>query len=69
MSRLEKIKSIIQEDGGAPTNCAGGGAVAGIGVGPQGEPGVLPKKRKQDCPKIKSPVMSGIYRRKSPVNV
>ena len=29
---------------GAPTNAVGGGAVAGIGVGPQGEPGVKKKK-------------------------
>jgi ribosomal protein L33 len=29
---------------GAPTNAVGGGQIAGIGVGPQGEPGV--KKRK-----------------------
>lgn len=26
-------------------NTAGGGAVAGIGVGPQGEPGVTPKNK------------------------
>jgi hypothetical protein len=40
-------KSVKEEDAGAmgaPTNSAGGGAVAGLGVGPQGEPGV--KKRK-----------------------
>ena len=30
--------------GGAPTNAVGGGAIAGIGVGPQGEPGVKKKK-------------------------
>lgn len=36
----------IKEDmGAAPTNAVGGGAVAGLGVGPQGEPGV--KKRKK----------------------
>jgi hypothetical protein len=29
---------------GAPTNAVGGGQIAGVGVGPQGEPGV--KKRK-----------------------
>jgi len=28
------------------TNVAGGGAVAGIGVGPQGEPGVNNNKKK-----------------------
>ena len=30
--------SKINEDG-APTNCVGAGAIAGIGIGPQGEPG------------------------------
>lgn len=34
----------IKED--APANAAGGGAVAGIGVGPQGEPGA-DKRRKR----------------------
>ena len=35
----------IGED--APTNSAGSGSVAGLGVGPMGEPGVKKKKRKQ----------------------
>ena len=35
----------IDED--MPTNAAGHGAVAGIGVGPDGEPGYDPKKRKK----------------------
>ena len=30
-----------------PTNAAGRGAVAGIGVGPDGEPGVMPKRKKK----------------------
>ena len=30
-----------------PTNAAGRGAVAGIGVGPDGEPGVMPKRKKR----------------------
>jgi hypothetical protein len=38
----DKVCKPIQED--APTMAAGNGAIAGIGVGPQGEPGV--KKRK-----------------------
>jgi hypothetical protein len=29
-----------------PTNNAGGGNVDGIGVGPRGEPGIKPKKKK-----------------------
>ena len=35
----------IDED--MPTNAAGRGAVAGIGVGPDGEPGIDPKKKKK----------------------
>lgn len=30
-----------------PANAAGLGSVAGIGVGPQGEPGVYPKNKKK----------------------
>ena len=42
----------ILEDGGttggtaAPANAAGGGGIAGMGVGPRGEPGVPKKKKK-----------------------
>lgn len=48
----------IQEDGvamigGSPTNNVGDGAIAGLGVGPQGEPGVK-KKRKRDVMPFKS---------------
>ncbi len=35
----------IEED--APANFAGGGNVHGIGVGPHGEPGIDPKKKKK----------------------
>ena len=35
----------VEED--APTNAAGGGSVAGLGVGPMGEPGVRPRKKKK----------------------
>lgn len=42
----------------APANSAGGGAIAGIGVGPKGEPGVKPaamnrykRKNKAEAPK------------------
>ena len=35
----------IEED--APTNAVGGGSVAGLGVGPMGEPGVRPRKQKK----------------------
>ena len=36
----------MEED--APANAAGGGHVHGIGVGPHGEPGVHPKKKKKE---------------------
>jgi len=36
------VKYKLKED--APTNCASGGQIAGMGVGPQGEPGV-PKRK------------------------
>jgi hypothetical protein len=36
----------IKEDAAAvPTNNVGGGNIAGVGVGPQGEPGVNKKKK------------------------
>jgi hypothetical protein len=31
--------------GGTPVNNAGGGEIAGIGVGPKGEPGVSSRKK------------------------
>lgn len=39
-------EDLIDEDG-VPGNCAGGGQVAGIGVGKDGEPGVKKKKVKE----------------------
>lgn len=35
------MKDTVKEE--APTVAAGGGAIAGLGVGAQGEPGVPPK--------------------------
>ena len=40
----DKICKPMQED--APVNAASSGAVAGIGVGSQGEPGINLKKKK-----------------------
>lgn len=60
MTLLQRIFDILHEadiriaedgEGGVPANNAGGGQVAGLGVGPKGEPGVdlrVPKKRKTD---------------------
>ena len=40
-----EIDEVVDEE--APANTVGGGNVAGLGVGPQGEPGVHPKKKKK----------------------
>jgi hypothetical protein len=42
---MKTFKEFIKED--APVNSAGGGAIAGIGVGPNGEPGISPKQHKK----------------------
>ena len=60
-----KLRFKLKEDGGAvPTNNAGGGSVAGIGVGPNGEPGVSPefqpggkKKRFKNAAGTNSPLL------------
>jgi len=52
----EDIINKMDED--APANAAGSGNVAGIGVGPDGEPGVKPKKKKDE----KDPLMFGKYK-------
>jgi len=46
--------------GGAPANNVGGGNIAGLGVGPQGEPGVDLKRKKKVMP------FSSYLRRKVP---
>jgi len=48
---MKTFKQFLEEDGegavnSAPVNNVGGGAIAGVGVGPQGEPGVNMKKKK-----------------------
>ena len=45
--------------GGSPVNNAGDGQIAGLGVGPQGEPGVNLKKKKKVMP-------FGMFVRKQP---
>jgi len=35
----------MDEDISAPTNCVGSGAVAGVGIGKQGEPGIKKKPK------------------------
>lgn len=52
MTAAEKAKKTVNEDAmGAPTNSAGSGQIAGIGVGPQGEPGIKKSKMIRRKPK------------------
>lgn len=63
---------MIKEDGGTPavstgpTNSAGRGAVAGLGVGPHGEPGVHPKHQPKRNRTPKTSAILGYFRRKAP---
>lgn len=38
------IRNLMED---APVNAVGGGHIAGVGVGSQGEPGVKPRKKKK----------------------
>ena len=59
---MKRFKDFLEEDGAAagvgggsmPANNVGTGNIAGVGVGPQGEPGVSPGVTSK---KKKSPVM------------
>ena len=53
--KYSTMKKQIKEDGvsmvgGAPANSVSGGQIDGLGVGPKGEPGVKPKKKKSVMP-------------------
>lgn len=52
----------------APTMSVGSGKIAGMGVGPQGEPGVTPKAMKRykdkNAAEAPSPIVGGMQRRK-----
>ena len=54
---IHGLKRAIGED--APVNAVGGGQVAGLGVGPQGEPGVKLRNKKKVMP-------FAVFARKSP---
>jgi hypothetical protein len=59
---------MIEED--APTNSAGAGGIAGIGVGSQGEPGVSVATQKKIQKRQKTTpnsVIMGYFKRKAPV--
>ena len=52
--------------GGTPANIVGGGKVAGVGVGPQGEPGVIRSKyAKKNQAEAPSPIMEPMQKRKT----
>ena len=44
ISKIRHARTLNEE---APTNSVGGGAIAGVGVGPQGEPGVDMRRKNQ----------------------
>ena len=55
MKKGRRVPNCVPKNEDAPTVSAGSGQVAGIGVGPDGEPGVnlkLPKKRKKELEKM-----------------
>lgn len=43
---MATIRQLVEEGGVVPTNNVGGGAIAGVGIGPDGEPGVSKKRQK-----------------------
>ena len=49
------FKTYMKQWEDAAANSAGGGGVAGIGVGPQGEPGLTPDQIKKHKKKVESP--------------
>ena len=53
------MEDIVNKMEDAPANAVGGGNIAGVGVGPDGEPGVNPKKKKR---RKKDPLMFGKYK-------
>ena len=46
MKKGKRVPNCVPKNEDAPVNAVGGGNVAGLGVGPQGEPGVPRKKKK-----------------------
>lgn len=60
----EKSENINEDGGlvgGSPVNSVGSGEIAGLGVGPQGEPGVSKKNKKNVLP------FKAFFKRKLPV--
>ncbi len=68
---LVEAESILMEDGAAPTNSAGGGQIAAIGVGPDGEPPVTQKSKykkrnEEDTRNMLSGIQAALIRRAKP---
>jgi len=64
MQTVTDYMSTELDEDAAPTNNAGGGKIAGMGVGPQGEPGVTPKAM-QRYKKKNNPILQPVNKRKS----
>tara|TARA_R110002020_G_scaffold49638_6_gene141145 strand:+ start:32498 stop:32959 length:462 start_codon:yes stop_codon:yes gene_type:complete len=47
MKKGKRVPNCVPRNEDAPVNSVGGGKVAGLGVGPQGEPGVPVKRKKK----------------------
>lgn len=68
---MKIVRKKIKED--APANSAGGGNIAGLGVGPKGEPGILPasqskyRKKNVSDSQQRSAIL-GLWRRGTPAN-
>jgi hypothetical protein len=60
----EDVNQKVDEDG-APTMNVGSGAIAGLGVGPQGEPGLTRSQQKKHRKKALASAPSNITRRKT----
>jgi len=65
---VDFVNENVNEDGiagGSPTVSAGSGAIAGLGVGPQGEPGLTRRQQKTHRARAAATVPDQITRRKS----
>lgn len=62
---------LSEENGGVPANAAGSGNIAGLGVGSQGEPGVLPKAREKHKKRARKSfiLFTKMLRRNKPLTV
>ena len=58
ISKIRQVRTLNEE---APANAVGGGHIAGVGVGPQGEPGV-DMRRKNQRNRICLSELKGTYR-------